>query len=282
VVAAEQGTVGMTGVDSRATSQERFGKLAQRYVTSESHAKGSELDRLVEMARPQPDWVALDIATGGGHTALKFAFFVAEVVATDITPTMLTEAEGFIGSQGVENVVFGLADAQELPFEDASFDLVTCRIAPHHFGDCPRFVRESARVLREGRLLLVQDHVVPEEERAARYVDQFERLRDPSHNRAYSQSEWIGMFQAAGLEVEHIEQIVKRHAFVPWAARQDCTPEVMASLVQMIERASPEVSEWMRPRDSGTAAASFASRHLLIAGCKVEHQREVGRGGHSE
>jgi ubiquinone/menaquinone biosynthesis C-methylase UbiE len=259
----------MTRVDSRTRSQERFGKLAERYVTSESHAKGSELERLVEIAQPQPDWVALDVATGGGHTALKFAPFVAEVVATDLTPTMLAEAQAFIGSQGVENVAFGLADAQDLPFGDATFDLVTCRIAPHHFGDCPRFVRECRRVLREGGLLLVQDHVVPEEEQAARYIDEFERLRDPSHNRAYSESEWIGMFQAAGLEVEHVEQVVKRHAFVPWAARQDCAPEVMASLEQMIEQTGPEVGDWMLPIAFGTPAASFASRHLLIGGCKL-------------
>jgi hypothetical protein len=86
-------------------------------------------------------------------------------------------------------------------------------------------------VLKAGGLLLVQDHVLPEDEQAARYVDAFERLRDPSHNRAYAQTEWVDMFRTARLKVEHTEQIIKRHAFMPWAERQGCTPETIERLV---------------------------------------------------
>ena len=75
--------------DSKSLSQERFGKFAEDYVTSQSHASGYDLDRLVEIANPQADWLMLDIATGGGHTALKFAPHVRQVIATDITPKML-------------------------------------------------------------------------------------------------------------------------------------------------------------------------------------------------
>jgi ubiquinone/menaquinone biosynthesis C-methylase UbiE len=260
----------MTGVDSKALSQERFGKLAQRYVTSESHAKGPELDCLVEISRPQPHWVVLDVATGGGHTALKFAPLVAQVIATDITVKMLEKAEAFVTGEGIENVVFELVDAENLPFVEGSFDLVTCRIAPHHFGNCPRFVQESARVLKAGGLLVVQDHVVPEDEQAARHVNAFERLRDPSHNRAYAENEWVSMLRAAGLEAERVEQIIKRHEFMPWAERQDCTPEVIARLVDMVERASRPVTDWMQPQDFGTTEASFADHHLIIAGRKTK------------
>ena len=49
--------------------------------------------------------------------------------------------------------------------------------------------------------------MLPEDEEMAQYVDDFERLRDPSHYRAYSKSEWTGMFQAMGLEVEQREQM---------------------------------------------------------------------------
>ncbi|MCJ7829814.1 MAG: hypothetical protein MUP74_00360 [Desulfobacterales bacterium] len=55
--------------------------------------------------------------------------------------------------------------------------------------DCRRFVKESVRVLKTPGLLLVQDHVLPEDPAVARYVDRFERLRDPSHNRAFSQND---------------------------------------------------------------------------------------------
>ena len=181
--------------DQKSLSQLRFGPRAQRYVTSQVHAQGADLERLLEIAKPQPDWAVLDVATGGGHTALKFAPHVARVTATDLTPEMLEVAQAFTTAQGADNIAFERADAQDLPFDDGCYDLVTCRIAPHHFGDCARFVRECARVLRApdqakgspGGILLVQDHVLPEGQRAARYIDDFERLRDPSHNRALPQ-----------------------------------------------------------------------------------------------
>jgi ubiquinone/menaquinone biosynthesis C-methylase UbiE len=221
----------ITEVDSKALSRERYSKLAQGYITSETHAKGAELDRLVELAQPQPDWIILDVATGGGHTALKFAPHVAQVIATDITPGMLEKAKAFLAGQGTRNLSFQLADAEHLPFDDGCFDLVTCRIAPHHFVDADRFVCEGARVLKGGGLLLVQDHMLPEDKAAAYHVDAFEQLRDPSHNHAFSEAEWIVMFEAAGLEVEHTERIVKRHNFLAWARRQACTAETTERLV---------------------------------------------------
>jgi ubiquinone/menaquinone biosynthesis C-methylase UbiE len=254
--------------DSKTLSQRRYSKFAHDYVTSTAHAQGKELDRLVEIAQPQPDWIALDVATGGGHTALKFAPLVAQVIATDITPKMLDAAQAFIATNGVKNVTFRLADAEDLPFEDGTFDLVTCRIAPHHFPHGARFVHESSRVLKAGGLLLVQDHVLPEDAQAARYIDAFERLRDPSHHRAYTTNEWVGMFQAAGLKVEGAEQIVKRHEFVPWAERQSCTRQVIERLTGMVEQATEAVAAWMQPRGFGTPGATFASRHIIISGRK--------------
>lgn len=254
--------------DPKVLSQERYDRFAQGYVTSKTHAKGSELSRLVEIARPQPDWIVLDIATGGGHTALKFAPFVAKVFATDITPKMIESARAFIAEKGVNNVIFRPADAEDLPFEDERFDLVTCRIAPHHFPDCPRFVQESARVLKAGGLLLVQDHVLPEDEHTARYVDTFEKLRDPSHHRAFAESEWVEMFRATGLKVERTEQILKRHEFLSWAERQSCTPETIERLANMVEQATAAVIEWMQPQDFETPKATFVNHHIIIAGRK--------------
>jgi len=89
---------------SKNPGPQRFGRFAKGYVTSKSHARGAELDRLIEIAQPQSDWIVLDIATGGGHTALKFAPYVRRVVATDISSKMLTAARIFISRAGTENV----------------------------------------------------------------------------------------------------------------------------------------------------------------------------------
>ena len=254
--------------ESKSLSQERFGQFAEGYVTSQSHAKGYDLDQLVEIANPQADWLVLDVATGGGHTALKFASHVRKVIATDLTPKMLAAAEKFIREQGVINVSCEPADAEELPFENGTFDLVTCRIAPHHFPDCARFIREGSRVLKVGGLLLVQDHVLPKDEAAARYIDSFERLRDPSHNRAFSHSEWAGMFEQADFQVKHAEEIIKHHQLIPWAERQGCSSEVIKHLRQMLIEASPKAAAWLQVEAIGTPETSFVNHHILIAGSK--------------
>ncbi|MFL7790535.1 MAG: hypothetical protein AB8I69_00220, partial [Anaerolineae bacterium] len=116
--------------------------------------------------------------------------------------------------------------------------------------------------------LLVQDHVLPRDDLAARAVDAFERLRDPSHNRAFNDLEWRGMFEETGLMVEHTEQIVKRHEFTPWAERQGCTPEAVAHLTEMMRRAPAAARDWMQPQDWGTPNATFANHHIIIAGKK--------------
>ncbi len=254
--------------DPKSLSKERFGRFADGYVASAAHAKGADLARLLAIARPRRDWTVLDVATGGGHTALLFAPHVARVVASDLTPDMLKAAGRFFAERGATHVEVRQADAEDLPFDDASFDLVTCRIAPHHFPHCERFVREAARVLRAGGLLLVQDQLVPDEEAAARAVDAFERMRDPSHHRAYARSEWLAMFEAAGLRVEHTEQLTKRHELIPWARRQGNDDAAIAQLARAMDAALDEARAWMDPRDWGTPTASFVNHHLIVAGRK--------------
>ncbi len=253
--------------DSKALSKARYTQFAEGYVSSETHARGSDLERLLAIARPQAHWRALDIATGGGHTALKFAPHVAHVVASDLTPRMLDKArEHLIAKQGLKNVSFEQADAEDLPFADRRFDLVTCRIAPHHFPDAQRFLHECARVLRSGGVLLLQDHLLPADDEAARSVDAFERLRDPSHNRGFNQEEWQGLCRAAGIAVEHAEQYIKRHDFLPWARRQGNDAATIDELKQMMADAPAIARAWMDPREWETDAATFVNRHIIIRG----------------
>lgn len=253
--------------DSKSLSQARYTRFADGYVTSETHAKGSDLDRLIAIAQPERHWQALDIATGGGHTALKFAPHVQHVIASDLTPRMLERARRHIvDDKGITNVSFQEADAEDLPFESGRFDLVTCRIAPHHFPDVQRFLRECARVLKPGGVLMLQDQLLPDDKAAAQFVDAFERLRDPSHNRAFNEADWIAMCAEAGFAVEHCEQYIKRHQFLPWARRQGNDDATIERLVGMMRAAPPDGREWMDPADWGAESATFVNRHIIVRG----------------
>ncbi len=164
--------------------QEYFAQTAAGYVASFSHRTGSDLRRLIELGEWQPDQVALDVATGGGHTALAVASHVARVMVTDLTPRMLEKAREFLLAQGVTNAQFQVADAELLSFADGSFDRVTCRIAPHHFPNMALAVREAARVLKPGGLFLLIDCMAPDDPELDAFDNTVEKWRDQSHGRS--------------------------------------------------------------------------------------------------
>jgi ubiquinone/menaquinone biosynthesis C-methylase UbiE len=245
--------------------QSQFGLNAQKYVNSTDHSKSDSLDRVVAVIQPQPHWRALDIATGGGHTALALAPHVAEVVATDITPEMLTAAETFIRGRGHTNVTFREADAIALPFADEEFDLVTCRVAPHHFPDCARFVRESARVLGSGGVFLLIDNVVPPDLIAARHINAIEKLRDPSHNWAYTESDWLSFVDAAGLALEHTETFRKPRDLDNWAGMMNVPPHIKTQLrVLMLQAPAPALAA-LAPEPNGDKLRFYLTEILILA-----------------
>ena len=137
-------------VDAKESNRRQFGANASNYAMSAVHAKGASLDRMVELVDPQSHWHCLDIATAAGHTAFAFAPHVAEVTATDLTDEMVDLAATRADEKQLTNVRTQVADAEELPFGDESFDLVTCRIAPHHFPNQLAFIAEASRVLASG------------------------------------------------------------------------------------------------------------------------------------
>jgi SAM-dependent methyltransferase len=256
--------------------QQQFGAHAAAYATSPVHAKGASLGRLVELAAPQSHWLALDIATGAGHTAAAFAPHVAHVIASDITPEMLEEARKLAAARGLANMQVAVADAEALPFADAHFDLVTCRIAPHHFPDVAQFVREVQRVLKPGGTFALVDNISPdavstpgfpegELADAAAAYNAFEKLRDPSHGRCLGLAEWTGVIAAAGLGVRHGEILPKAMEFAPWAARMDADAAKVARLHAMLEEGAPALKAFLKPRLEGGTLWFNLDEAVIIA-----------------
>jgi ubiquinone/menaquinone biosynthesis C-methylase UbiE len=242
--------------------QEQFGKTAASYLTSAPHAKGASLERLVALTSPEKTWRGLDVATGGGHVAYTFAPHVERMWATDITQEMLDMVRGEAQKRGLANIRTAYAKAEALPFEDASFDLVTCRIAPHHFDSIPDFLNEVARVLKPTGVVAIVDNVVPAGS-TGDYVNAFERFRDPSHLRAWTIEEWRKAFADAGLKVTHDEQIHKTMEFKSWAARHDA--DMQNFLRAMLKEMTPDVKAVLEPKGTGADLTFRLCEGVFIA-----------------
>jgi ubiquinone/menaquinone biosynthesis C-methylase UbiE len=190
---------------TNAAAQEVFGRRAGFYRTSPVHADPQVLARLVALAAPEPDWTALDLATGTGHTARALAPHVRRVIGFDLTRAMLVQAVEHGQEMGTSAPNLCQGDVYRLPFASCDFDLATCRRAAHHFGDLAQALREMRRVLRPGGRVIVDDRSVPDDGPTAALMNQLDLLHDPSHVREYSAPAWQAMLLEAGFSVERVE-----------------------------------------------------------------------------
>jgi SAM-dependent methyltransferase len=185
---------------------EPWSERAQAYVESDAHREGEDLDLLVEWAAGAR--TALDVATGGGHVARRLRQAGLEVVTCDPAPGMRADVT---------------SRAESLPFGDDAFDVVACRTAAHHFDDVRAAVAEMARV-SDDRVLLVDTLHMGED------VEEAELLRDPSHVRNYTEAEWRGFVEEAGLRIGEVRLLAHTIDFGAWLERTGCVGETAAQV----------------------------------------------------
>ncbi|KAF0243633.1 MAG: hypothetical protein FD180_3204 [Planctomycetota bacterium] len=214
-----------------------FGRQASFYANPQSAALFGDpagLARMVELCAGAPGIRALDVATGTGFTALGLARAGCRVTALDLTRPMLLEARAAARKENI-GVEFVEGDSHRCPLRSGSLDLVTCRLAAHHFPDPAAFVRESARVLAPGGRFYLFDISSPEDDTIARWIDDTETLRDPSHVSCWRGATWERLCASAGLRVVHSERPKWRYVMDHWFGRSDMTAEKRARLIERIK-----------------------------------------------
>jgi SAM-dependent methyltransferase len=186
-----------------------WSERAEAYRESAAHREGPDLDLVVEWAAGAK--TALDVGTGGGHVGRRLRESGLQVVTTDPAPGMQADV---------------VCPSESIPFADGSFDVVACRIAAHHFADVRGAVAEIARVAA-GRVIVVDNLY------GGDALEEAERVRDPSHVRCYSEAEWRGMLEEAGLVVEDVRRFEKRIELEPWLERAGCVGEEAARVREL-------------------------------------------------
>ena len=181
--------------------RDEFTRQANDYAASPQIRDRKRIERLVAEVAPDRNARVLDVACGPGHVSLGFAEACREVVGVDLTEAPLKIAEQARKDRGISNARFQLADADRIPFEDGSFDVIVCRYAVHHFDQPRKVIGEMARVCRPGGTIAIQDLISSEHPERAAYYNGFEKLRDTSHTRALPLSELAAVLASTGVEI---------------------------------------------------------------------------------
>jgi ubiquinone/menaquinone biosynthesis C-methylase UbiE len=221
-------------------ARDQFQRQSANYGKSHILANTEDVAAALSGIEIPPGSSALDLATGGGHTAVYLASRGYSVIAADISPAMLESARGLAAERGMSLQV-GLHEAEKLPYSENSFNLVSCRVAAHHFSDREAFVREVTRVLKPGGHFLLIDGSVPDGEPVAEeWIHELEKLRDPSHGRFLSPTAWRELCQRNGLRVLRCETVPFKQPDLEWYFQTAGTTLENREKVRRLVRDAPE------------------------------------------
>ena len=225
--------------------RDSFRNVAANYTKSTFHASTIRLQEVVDLVRPKPGDLALDVATGTGNTAFALAPHVRRVVGLDLTREMLNEARRLAGERSIANVDWVIGDAAHLPFQDETFDVYVVRAAPHHFHDVDAFMREAFRVLKPGRDASFVDCAPPVPARDV--LHEVEMRRDPSHVLSMTVEEWVARLGRAGFEVESAQGRELDWNYEEWMGNMAVGPPLSDELASIIESAEGTAREQLHP-----------------------------------
>jgi len=227
--------------------QKQFGRTAAAYVESPSHARGEDLERIVALAAEHGGEHVVDVGTGVGHTLRRVAPSFRTAIGVDATREMLDAGKGVLAGAGIGNAVLVQADATALPIASGSSDVVTSRLAAHHFADAAGAFREIARILRPGGLLVLVDNYAPDDPELQRFINEVETLRDPSHVRNYTVAGWSDLLQQAGLFHSSPESAASKIIEVSTDIRQWWNGRaVQQARIEFCERFARTSKDWLK------------------------------------
>jgi ubiquinone/menaquinone biosynthesis C-methylase UbiE len=210
-----------------------FAQRAPDYAASPVHVSDHSLELMQRFASrwtPEGRTWAVDLGTGAGFAAFALAPHCRRVVATDPTRAMLSETHRIARQRGLANLEMCQNLAEALPFAGGALDLVTCRVAAHHFSDFSGALDEVERVLKIGGMLLFADSVGPEESGLADWMNHVELRRDFSHVENRKVSEIVAMLVERRMAVRRRESTRIRLQFNSWVARTSIPRPAVESL----------------------------------------------------
>ena len=228
------------------TIQKAFTIQAAGFESKKMNFKKQEyLDYAIKKISPEKTDSVLEVAAGTCVCGRAIAPYAKQVVCLDMTPAMLSVGKNNAEKEKIDNIIFTIGDAAELPFLDNSFDIVLSRLAFHHFPNPKNCFSEMARVLKPGGKLVVIDMETAEEP-FRETANKIEIMRDESHTKTLNRNEFLEMFMENHLSLE----------------TEDCTElpiELSAwlSLPKTPEKNAARITKLLRNELAGGAPTGF-------------------------
>jgi ubiquinone/menaquinone biosynthesis C-methylase UbiE len=237
---------------------QQFGAVAEAYLSSRVHSKGADLEAVVEKLKQRPLGRVLDLGCGAGHLSFATAPFAEAVVAYDLAPEMIEIVRREARTRGHENLSVQEGQAEVLPFGDRSFDWVVTRYSAHHWNDVRRALREVRRVLKSEGELIIIDVCSPENPLLDTHLQTLELLRDGSHVRNYSLSNWNWMLVESGFEMGNCFTWKLPLDFKAWVERMKTPAVFVEAILQLMRNAPLEVRNHFQIAEDGSFAIDSA------------------------
>lgn len=225
---------------------EQFGSTAAAYLTSTVHSQGADLQDVAAYAKEFQHPLALDVGSGGGHVSFALAPHVAKVIAYDLSEEMLRVVAAEASKRGLANLEVRQGSADQLPFRDATFDLICTRYSAHHWTNLPLALAEMRRVLKPGGRCIVIDTASPDNVLADTYLQSIELLRDASHVRNRSLPAWQELLNQAGFTLISDKSWKLPLQFDSWVSRMRTPPERIVAIKSLWDSAPAEVQSYFK------------------------------------
>ena len=166
------------------------------------------------------------------------AKYAKKVTAADLSADMLAVVAATAKSKGLTNVDTVETSAEKLPFDNGTFDFLGCRYSAHHWLNVEAGLREARRVLKAGSPAVFVDAYAPGKPLLDTHLQTVELLRDTSHVRNYSVSEWVNMLAHAGFSVSACRTWQLHLHFQTWIDRM-ATPPHYAQTIRALQEGAP-------------------------------------------
>jgi ubiquinone/menaquinone biosynthesis C-methylase UbiE len=238
--------------------QKQFAKTVDAFSKFAVRDTPEVLAEKVEFAKPQSTDITLDVACGPGTFVLALAPRVSFARGIDLTEEMICQARAFQLERQIVNATFDCGDAEQLPYPDAAFDLVSCQMAFHHMPKPELALKEMVRVTKPQGRLLVIDTLGPESDAKFELHNQIESLRDPSHTVSLRLTTFLQMFDDCGFEILRQTSKRRQRSFNHWMRRAGLEP----THKRYVE--TRKLLEASIPGDRGGYSATLQNDDILI------------------